>query len=69
MDFTSIKPPTIKEFCLNTNMSINRFARLVGCSNEKASAFLYGDRNVRLSVEQFQRLLKAMGKTFEEVFG
>lgn len=69
MDFKSIKNPILKDFCLNNDMSIAGMAKVIGCSKEKASAFLYGDRDVRLSVEQFQRLLKAMGKTFEEVFG
>lgn len=69
MDYKIIKNPVIKEFCLQNDMSIKMFANIIGCSKDKALALLEGEREVRFSVAEFQRLLKSMGKSFEEVFG
>lgn len=45
------------------------FARYVGISVEKASMFLDGDAETRLSIPQIKRILDLTGKRFEEVFG
>lgn len=64
-----VKNKELKKYCLANNHSPIRLAKIIGCSEQKAAHFMYGDREVRLSVNQFQRLLADMGKTFEEVFG
>ncbi|MBR1740018.1 MAG: helix-turn-helix domain-containing protein [Ruminococcus sp.] len=67
-DLSQIKNPIIREFCRYNGLNVREFAGIIGCSVDKAKAFLEGSRDVRLSVRQLQRILSVMGMTFEEVF-
>lgn len=63
-----IANPVLKTFCLKNGHTGKSLSEIIGCTQQKACAFMAGDREVRFSIDQVKRLLTAMGKTFEEVF-
>lgn len=67
-------PQNIANDKIRSYMIVRRYtkqdiARIMRCSQEKASAFLEGYSDTRFTVLQIKWLLRDMGMTFEEVFG
>ena len=64
-----VKNKYIREAIESRYWSKRDFARYLGMSVEKASMFLDGDAETRLTIGQVAKICKLTGKTFEEVFG
>ena len=68
-NYERIENAEIRQFCKEHSLNVKKLTVITGLSRNKVNQFIEDSLNTTVTITEIKRLLRAMGKTFEEVFG